>query len=272
MRVRRMIIVVAAMLMFAGTALARHRTTPSIPSMEIDGVIKSISSTEIVVTTEGNHDVTARITADTVFRKGDMAIAPADLKVGDRVEVKAVVKDNVVTALLVRLENDENNQGPELLEINGVIKSVSSTQLVVTDAHNTDITVKITPTTMIRKGDHAATAGDLVVGDRVEVKATVSGGVNTAVLIQAEAGQPQQQEVEVDGAVTAVGSGSITVHTRNHGDVVVKVDTNTTIRRNDHQIAIGEIHVGDEVEAQGTRIDDHTMLARQIDLQETGQH
>jgi hypothetical protein len=313
------------------------------PSMEVEGVIKTISTTQIVVTVDANHDVTVAITPDTIFRKDDMAIAPTDLRVGDSVEVKAVMKDNVLTATLIRLETQQNERPelveiigviksvsstqlvvtdahntdvtvkitadtmirkgghaattadlaigdrvevkamvsagvntavsinaegahPEFIEINGVIKSVSSTQMVVTDAHNTDVTVKITADTMIRKGDHAATTADLAVGDRVEVLATVSAGVNTAVAIRAEGAQQHQQEAEVRGSVTAVGTNQITVHGRN-SDVVVKTDANTKIRRDDQTITLGDIHVGDSVEAQGTRVDATTILARAIDVQ-----
>ena len=269
MRMHRMFMVVTAVLLFASAAFARHRSAPPVPSTEVEGVIKTISATEIVVTVGGNRDVTVAITADTIFRRGDAAIAPTDLKVGDRVEVKAVMKDNVLTAALIKLENEEN-QRPELIEINGVIKSVSSTQLVVTDAHNTDITVMITADTMIRKGDNAATTADLAIGDRVEVKASVSAGVNTAVSIHAEDVEPPRQEMNVNGTVTVVASDSITVHGRN-GDIVVKTDANTRVRGGDHH-ALSDIHVGDSVEAQGTRIDDHTMLARSIEVLGRGHH
>src|SRR5260370_15297973 len=156
MRMYRMLIVVAATLRSAGTAVARHRSSPALPAVDVEGVIKSISSAQIVVTIGGHHDVSVAITADTIFRKGDLAIAPAVLKVGDRVEVKAVMKDNVLTAALIKLESAEN-QHPELVEINGVIKSVSPAELVVTDAQLHDVTVKITADTVIRKGDHIAT-------------------------------------------------------------------------------------------------------------------
>lgn len=264
MRIHRMLIVVVAVVLSASTALARHRSAPPVPSMEVEGLIKTISPTQIVVTVGGNRDVPVAITPDTIFRRGDRAIAPADLKVGDRVEVKAVMKDNVLTAALIKLENEENER-PALREINGVIKTVTPTELVVTDAHNTDITVAITADTTIRKGGHTATIGDLAIGDRVEVKASVSAGVNTAVSIQAEGAEPERQEANVNGAITVVGSDSITVHGRN-GDVVVKTDANTRIRRAGRQLTLSDLHVGDRVEAQGTRIDDHTMLARSIEV------
>jgi hypothetical protein len=339
-----MLIVVAAILISAGTALARHRSSPAIPSVEVEGVIKSISSSQIVVTVSGNRDVTVTITADTIYRKDDVAAAPADFKVGDHVEVKAIMKDNVLTAVVIKLENVEN-EDPQLLEIDGVIKSVSTTQLVVTDASNHDVTVKITADTVIRKGDHAATVGDLAVGDRVEVKASVSGnvntavsihvesehpellevhgvirsvsptqivvtdaanhdvtvkitsttvirkgdraattsdlavgdrvevkalvnaGVNTAVLIQAQGAQQQGESVEVAGLITATGADSITVSGRRF-----KVDANTRIRRGDHRIALADLHVGESVEVKGTRLADQSLLARSIEVQQTGEH
>jgi hypothetical protein len=344
---RRVLPLLVTALLFVVTAEARHRSTPSVQLVEIEGTIKSVSPTEIVVTDNNNHDVTVAITPDTIFRSGDMAIAPADLKKDQRVEIKAVRNNDALNAVLVRVEDNEpqepeaveingtiksvsatkivvtdargtdipividshtmifkgnnsattgdlaigdrvevratksgttltavliraENAEPELLEVHGKIKSVSATELVVTDRQANDVTFKIDSHTLIRKGGHAAAVTDLAVGDMVEVKATVSGTTKTAVMIDAEAAEPpQNQEVEVEGSVTAVGTNQLTVHTAG-GDVTVKTDTNTRIRKNDQTIALGDIHTGDVVQAEGTRVDDHTMLARQIEVHTSG--
>src|ERR1700737_472295 len=114
MRIGRMMVVMAALLMLAATALARHRSSPSLPVVEVHGVIKNVSATEMVVTDSASHDVTVKISAETIFRSGDLALGPSTLKTGDRVEVKATVKDNVLTALLVSLEDNQNQQQEEL--------------------------------------------------------------------------------------------------------------------------------------------------------------
>jgi hypothetical protein len=248
MRTHRMLIVIAAIVLSAGTALARHRS-PAVPSVEVEGVIKTISATQIVVTVDTNHDVTVAITPDTIFRKDDMAIAPTDLKVGDNVEVKAVMKDNVLSAALIRLETQQNER-PELVEIIGVIKSVSPTQLVVTDVHNTDVTVKITADTMIRKGDHAATTADLAIGDRVEVKATVSAGVNTAVSINAEGAHLEL--VEIHGVIKSVSTTQLVVTDATNHDVTVKITADTMIRKDDRSATTTDLAIGDRVEVKAS--------------------
>ena len=69
-----------------------------------------------------------------------------------------------------------------------------------------------------------------------------------------------------NGTVKSVDSSSLTVSTVPKGDVVVNVDGNTIIRKQGVQITLADIHVGDEVNCMGTRVDDHTLLARQIEV------
>lgn len=268
MRIRPVALLLVATFLVTFSGFARQRSAPSVMTLEIEGVVKSVSSSSLVVTNEHGQDVTLTITTDTIFRSEDVAIAPTDLKTGDRVEVKAAMVNNVLNALVVNRQAPEQQQPePEFMEINGVIKSISSSQIVVTDAALHDTTIAIDGNTQIFLNGHTATAGDLAVGDRVEVKASVSGTTLTAVLINAEAPETENEDVDVSGTVSAVGSSQITVTTREHGDVMVNVDSNTQIRKGDQTIAIGDIHVGDKVEAQGTRVDSHTILAREIEVQ-----
>src|SRR5262249_14596899 len=162
-------------------------------------MLKTVTTTSLVITTEHNNDVTVNITPTTIFRSEDMAIDPATLKAGDRVEVKAVRAGTVLNAVLVRVEEQEEQERPQLIEITGVIKNVTTSQIVVTDAQKHDTTIAITTTTVIRKNDAPATVGDLAIGDRVEVKAMVSGTTTTAVLINDETEPPENQEAEVEG-------------------------------------------------------------------------
>src|SRR5581483_9880203 len=161
---------------------------------------------------------------------------------------------------------DTAQDAPQLLELNGVVKSISATQLVVTNAQGKDFTLDITDQTIIRKNGKTATAADLANGDRVEVKVLVNGTSDTAIFINAEAMPPaNQQQMEIKGTVSATGSGQITVTTKS-GDVVVQIDSNTKIRKGDQTISAGDINVGDQVEATGTRVDATTMLAKKISV------
>ena len=155
-----------------------------------------------------------------------------------------------------------------LLQIEGLITAISDTEITVHDSHNQDVTVKITTDTIIRKGDQALQTADLHVGDRVHVQVKVSGDEKTAVniMLQNPDGEDGSQTMTANGTVKATGASELTVSTVPRGDVVVKVDSSTIIRKQGDRIALSDIHVGDEVNTMGTRIDDHTLQATQIEV------
>ena len=263
MRITRAVTIFMLMLAASSTLYARHRSAPTVPATEIEGVIKAVNATQIVVTDSHKNDVTVNITKDTVFRGGDVPITATDLAVGDHVEIKAAMVDNALNALVVKDEK-------EVLEIVGVIKSVSGNEIVITDAQQHDTTVELTDHTIIRHGDQMLTAGDLVVGEQVEVKAIKAGTMINALIVKVEQAEPpddDQEDLGVAGTVSATGASSLTVTTQSRGDFTVNVDSNTRIRKGSQTISIGDIKVGDHLEAEGKRIDDHTILAREIQVE-----
>lgn len=159
-----------------------------------------------------------------------------------------------------------------LVQFEGLVTSVSPpTEIVVNDSHKVDVTVTITTDTIIRHGDQTLTPNDLQVGDRVHVKAKVTGTDNIAVEIMLQNAE-NGQTMTANGLVTGTDNGQITVATQPHGDVVVMVDTNTIIRKQGVVITLGGIFLGDEVNAMGTRIDDHTLQALQIEVRGVSGH
>ena len=142
---------------------------------------------------------------------------------------------------------------------------------MVNDSHKVDVTVTITTDTIIRHGDQTLTPNDLKVGDRVHVKAKVTGSDNVAIEIMLQNGENGDdgqggQMMTANGRVTGTDVGQITVASQPHGDVVVMVDVNTIIRKQGDVIMLDGIHLDDEVNAMGTRIDDHTLQALQIEV------
>ena len=159
-----------------------------------------------------------------------------------------------------------------LVQFEGLVTSVSPPkEIVVNDSHKVDVTVTITTDTIIRHGDQTLTPNDLQVGDRVHVKAKVTGTDNIAVEIMLQNAE-NGQTMTANGLVTGTDNGQITVATQPHGDVVVMVDTNTIIRKQGVVITLGGIFLGDEVNAMGTRIDDHTLQALQIEVRGVSGH
>ena len=144
---------------------------------ELEGLITAISAISITVNDASSGPQTAAILATTVIRKGDTTLTPADLKVGDRVHVKASVgADGMLTAFEIMLQNGETTGGGgQTKELEGLIIAVSDTSITVTNASTAKPeTAAITTSTIIRKGNTRLTAKDLKVGDRVHVKTTTN--------------------------------------------------------------------------------------------------
>jgi len=145
---------------------------------ELEGLITAISSTSITVDDASTHGpVTAEITPSTVIRKGNQTLSTDNLKVGDRVHVKASVNsDGTLTAFEIMLqESTSDNGGGQTRELEGLITAVSQTSITVNNASTGGpVTAAITANTVIRKGNTRLTTMDLKVGDRVHVKTTAN--------------------------------------------------------------------------------------------------
>jgi len=73
---------------------------------ELEGLVTAISATSITLIDASTGEQTAAINGDTVIRKGGTTLTAADIKVGDRVHVKAKVEaDTSLTALEIMLQN-----------------------------------------------------------------------------------------------------------------------------------------------------------------------
>lgn|SRR5512140_1518799 len=142
---------------------------------ELEGLITAIADTSISVNDASSGPQTAAITATTVIRNGNATLTPADLKVGDRVHVKASVgADGTLTAFEIMLQNGDTTGG-QTKELEGLVTAVSDTSITVMNASTArPETAAITKSTIIRKGNTTLTAKDLKVGDRVHVKTTAN--------------------------------------------------------------------------------------------------
>jgi uncharacterized Fe-S cluster-containing radical SAM superfamily enzyme len=76
-------------------------------TMELEGPITAVSDKSITVMNASTaKPETAAITKDTVIRKGNTTLTPADLKIGDRVHVKTTTNaDGSLTAMEIVLQN-----------------------------------------------------------------------------------------------------------------------------------------------------------------------
>jgi len=74
---------------------------------EVDGVIKSLGTDNVTITTDKNEDVTLKVTSETVIRIEDERTAAfTDLQVGQKVEAEYNV--STMDALKLKVDNDKD--------------------------------------------------------------------------------------------------------------------------------------------------------------------
>jgi hypothetical protein len=277
MKTSRWIVVAVAVVLISGQmAMAsqgrRRSAGPGDGKVEIEGTIKTPGTTSLVITTSHKDDVTVALTDSTVIRHGDTTIAAGDLTAGERVHVKAANVKDTLTATEVIVQDENANGGDDNgtdMAAAGVVKSVGTDSLVVTTAKG-DVTVNVDKNTIIRQGANALTLGDIKAGDRVEAEGTkVDDHTLLATRIQVESDH-ENESAEIGGVVKSVGASSLVVTTPK-GDVTINVGTTTTITKQGKTIALGDIKVGDRVEAEGTLADPATLNAAKISV-EGGDH
>jgi hypothetical protein len=262
-------------------ALSRRRASPSVPQTQIEGLVTAASATSLTVHDSHGQDDVLAITDKTVIRKGRTAVQPADLAVGMRVHVAAAADK---TALLIIVQDEKSepgddggNPGGTTMTANGAVKSVGTDSLVVTSVPQGDVTVKVHGNTIIRKQGALIHLADIKAGDRVNTLGTRVDD-HTELARQIEVQTPENEhgnepeEARAEGTVKSVGSGSLVVATHANGDVTMKTDAGTTIRKEGKTIQLSDVKVGDGVEAEGQKIDAQTLLARTIQVNGSGGH
>jgi len=241
------------------------------PVSQFEGLIRTASATEIVVFTSKGVEQAIALTADTLIRKGNRPVLPAELLPDTRVHVKALKSETGFTALLVIVQNtgggDDDGGGddsPEGKEYEGIVISSSDTQLVMTDSKGVQQTFILTATTDIRKGNTPVAPAEILAGTRVHVKATTAadGTTKTATRVIV---QNTNSGVKVSGVVTAVSTTGLIVQT-DTASVTVNTDASTRIVKKKAAITLAEVHAGDRVKVEGTAAGENVVLAREIEV------
>lgn len=242
---------------------------------QIEGTLSAVAADSITVTTS-NGDVKVALSSSTVITKGGVGVAATDLKVGDRVHVMASSSNSTFTAVQVIVQNDQT-PGAGVTQIEGTLTAAAADSITVQTEGHGSYTVALNSSTVIRKGDATVAPGDLKVGDQVHVMATFANNAYTAVLVIVQNDDDSgsnggSQAVTANGIVSSTGTNSLVVHTASGKDVTVNVNDQTRIRKYGQTIAFSDIKTGDQVEALGTAVDSKTILATQIEVQNTSPH
>ncbi len=144
-----------------------------VENAEVHGIIKSLGTDSVTITTKKQGDITLKVTSETKIRIEDKGTAAfSDLKAGQEVEAKY----DVTTKNALRINVDTGEEEDEG-EIEGVVKAVDTTSktVTITTEKKGDITLKVTSETVIRIEDERTAAfSDLKVGQKIEAKYDVS--------------------------------------------------------------------------------------------------
>lgn len=160
--------------------------------------------------------------------------------------------------------------GEQVYEFEGVIRSVATDSLVVFTSHKEEVTIGLTPETIIRKGDQVVTAADLVVDGRVHVKAKKLADAYSAILVIVQTkddgdddGLPAVQK-EYEGVVRSASATELVIFDSHRNDVTFVVDASTDIRKGNTPVAPADIQVGWRVHVKATVAGDTKTAVRVI--------
>lgn len=240
---------------------------------QFEGLVRSVTSEQLVVFTSKKEEVTIGLTASTVIRKGNRVLTVADLVVDAQVHVTAQRVEGGHTAIQVKLQrlpgedddgdDDGDDDAAAVREYEGTVVSASASQLVVFDSHRAEVTFVLDAATVIGKGNTPVLPAEIQPGWRVHVKATTAAdGTNTAIRVTI---QNTRTEVKINGTVMAVGAADLTVQAGST-TYAVATDAATRIRRKGVTIALSDIVVGDRVAVDGTSTGPASLLASEIDV------
>jgi hypothetical protein len=206
--------------------------------------------------------------AELQFSRGD----GIDSKVFAGAASNLVVELNGTTAFARRRGAGRSQQ------YEGLIAEVGDASLKVFTSHKEEVEIAVDEDTVIRHGNTTYELEELEDGWRVHVKAVLKDDVLTALEIMVQntgenGGGAVGSTMTANGPVTAKGDdGSLTVQSQPKGEVTVQTDENTIIRKQGQIITVDAINVGDEINTMGERVDDTTLLARQIEVRGKGQN
>jgi len=240
-----------------GTSTALVIEVESHPSTELEGTVKSVTATILTITTSSG-DVAITLTATTKFLVNGQTASAADVHSGDRVEVEVREQtDKTLTALVVKVQS-------EMVHLRGVLTAASASSITVKTATG-DVVVAVTASTLIRMQGKVVNASALVTGSRVEVEA-VRKADQTLAAVSINVESPTGL-AEIEGSVTAVGTGSLTVHTKSGDDITIGVTSDTIIRAHDQRLGLTDVKVGDRVHVDARVNADGSFTALRIEVQ-----
>lgn len=232
--------------------------------IEMRGPIKALGDSTITV--GGRTWVIIEETR--ITDEDDASLALADLQVDDFVEVEGIERSGTLLAKKVKRKVhdgfDDDQPGAEI-EVEGLIEALGDSTITVLGQ-----TWEVVPETRIQTDDGAQLAfGELLVDDYVEVEGYERpDGSRVAKKVKrkqedALSDDNGREEIEVKGTVDAVTESSLTV-----AGVTFRVVSQTEMERDDGELVLSDIEVGDYLEVEGYRDEGGEIIATKIERED----
>lgn len=208
------------------------------PLIDFSGVVSAIDATSFTVSSDGTSTV-VQIPAGVVL--------PPLVQVGSEVEVVASISGSTLTLTTIKLDGDSagNDGGSNVddqgrVEAEGFVTAMGAGSITIQPGDNAS------PATFAIPTGFNLPSG-LTTGSMVEARGDMVGGVLTLARIELQNDNSGQGELEAEGAVTALDTGSITIQTADSGSPV------TFTIPDGFQLPSG-LAIGSFVDAQGAMV------------------
>jgi hypothetical protein len=226
------------------------------PLIEFSGVVTAIDSTSFTVSDDGISTVIQLPAGDTL---------PAVVQVGSEVEVVASISGSTLTLTTIKLDDEGSmDNGGSSVDDNGQVKAEG----FVTALDSGSITIQpgdnASPTTFAIPDGFTLPNG-LAVGSVVEARGDMENSTLTLTKLELKTENGDQGDLEAEGTVTALDTGSINIQTGDESDS----GTPITFAIPDGFTLPDGLAVGSVVDAKGTMVNDVATLT-EIELQDSG--
>jgi hypothetical protein len=227
---------------------------------EVEGTVSAVGSSSITITPDqGGASIALTVDGATTIKINGKPGTLAEIKIGDSIEAKY----DKLTLVAVKLSVEREDEKGAWAEVEGKVSAVSSGGIIVDpDQGGGPIALKVDSSTEIKINGKPGTLAGIKVGDSIEAK------YDTLTLVAAKLSVDREDEkgawAEVEGKVSAVGGGGVTVNPgHGGGPIALKVDSSTEIKINGKPGTLAGIKVGDSIEA---KYDTLTLVAAKLSV------
>lgn len=217
--------------------------TPHLKPHHINGVVVTADATAKTITVKDKdaQSIVISVLDSTKIKEKSKAKTFADIVSGDNIAVKYTVSTtgNFAQTIKILPKQSQNIEG-NVTAIDATAKTIT-----VEDNNALSIVISVQDSTIITEQDQPRTFADIILGDNVVIKFTVSSSVNLAETIKI---LPEASH-NINGNVTAIDATAktITAMDKDAQSILISVQDSTKITERGLTRAFSDVAVGDAV-------------------------